>query len=84
MREEQVERVSDLILDVLNWQLGLPGGSVVKNPSASAGNANLITGLGRSPGEGNDTPLPYSCLENPMDRGAWGGASVHGVPESRT
>ena len=60
-----MERVSDLILDVLNWQLGLPGGSVVKNPSASAGNANLITGLGRSPGEGNDNPLQYFCLRIP-------------------
>jgi len=68
-----VKRVNDLISDVLNWQLGLPGGSVVKNPPASAGDADSITGLGRSPGEGNDNPLPYSCLENPMDRGAWWG-----------
>ena len=47
---------------------------VVKNPPANAGDAGdtgLITGLGRSPGEGNGNPLQYSCLENPIDRGAW-------------
>ena len=42
-----------------------------------------IPGLGRSPGEGNDNPLQYSCLENPMDRRAWW-AAVHGVAKSRT
>ena len=47
---------------------------VVKNPPANAGDirdAGLIPGLGRSPGGGNGNPLQYSCLENPMDRGAW-------------
>ena len=43
--------------------------------------AGLIPGLGRSPGEGNDNPLQYSCLENAMDRGAWW-ATVHGIAES--
>jgi len=47
------------------------------------GNLGLIPGLGRSPGEGNGTPLQYSCLENPMDGGAWW-ATVHGVAKSRT
>ena len=57
---------------------GFPGGPVVKNPPANAGDTSLIPGLGRSPGEGNDNPLQYSCLGNPMDRGAcW--AKVHGV-----
>ena len=53
---------------------------------ASAGDirdAGSIPGSGRSPGEGNGNPLQYSCLENPMDRGAWR-AKVHGVTESRT
>jgi len=53
----------------------------VKESSDSACNArdlDLIPGLGRSPGEGNDNPLQYSCLENPMDRGAWQ-ATVHGL-----
>ena len=50
--------------------MGFPGGIVVKNPSANAGDAVLIPGLGRSPGEGNGYPLQYSCLEKPMDRGA--------------
>ena len=48
-----------------------PGGSVVKNLPASTGYPGLIPGSGRSPGEGNGYPLQYSCLEKPMDRGAW-------------
>ena len=57
---------------------GFPGGSVVKNPPANAGDVGLIPGSGRSPGEGNGNPLQYSCLGNPMDREAWW-ATVHGV-----
>ena len=57
---------------------GFPGGSEVKASACSAGDLGLIPGLGRSPGEGNDNPLQYSCLENPMDGGAWW-ATVHGV-----
>ena len=49
----------------------------------NTGNAGSIPGLGRSPGEGNGNALQYSCLENPMDRGAWG-AAVHGIVESDT
>ena len=45
-----------------------PGGSVVKNPPANAGDAGSIPGLGRSPGEGNVNLLQYSCLENSVDR----------------
>ena len=44
---------------------------MVKNPPANAGEAGLIPGLGRSPGEGNGNPFQYSCQENPMERGAW-------------
>ena len=58
--------------------MGFPGGSVVKNPPANAGDMGLIPGLGRSPREGNGNPLQYSCLENPVDKGAWW-ATVHGV-----
>ena len=47
---------------------GFPGGSVVKNLSANAGDTRLIPVWGRSPGEGNGNLLQYSCLENPMDR----------------
>ena len=57
---------------------GLPGGSVVKNPPASAGDKDLIPGLGRSPREGNGSSFLYSCLENLMDREAWL-ATVHRV-----
>ena len=58
---------------------------VVKNPLANAGggDAGLIPGSGSSPGGGHGNPLQYSCLENPMDRGAlW--ATVHGVAKSQT
>ena len=51
---------------------------MVKNPPANAGDEVLILGLGRFPGGGHGNPLQYSCLENPMDRGAWW-ATVHGV-----
>ena len=50
----------------------LPGGSVVKNPPANAGDSGSISGSRRSPGEGNSNPLQYSYLGNSMDRGAWG------------
>ena len=60
----------------------IPGVSVVKNPSANAGDTGLIPGSGRSPGRGNGNPLQYSCPENPMDRGAWR-ATVHGVQRVR-
>ena len=53
---------------------------MVKNLPANAGDADSIPGSGGSPGERNGDPLQYSCLENPMDRGA-GRAGVHGVPE---
>ena len=57
---------------------------VVKNPPDNAGDikdAGSVPGLGRSPGGGNDNPLQYSCLEKPMDRGAWR-ATVYGVAKS--
>ena len=58
--------------------MDFPKGSVVKNLPANAGDVDSVSGLGRSPGEGNGNPLQYSCLENPTDRGAWW-ATVHGV-----
>ena len=73
----------------LNFGGGFPGGSVVKkkkNPPANqyrrlAGDRGSNPGSGRSPGEGNGYPFQYSCLENPIDRGAWQ-ATVHGVTKS--
>ena len=62
---------------------GFPGGSEDKASACNAGDLGSIPGLGRSPGEGNGNPLQYSCLENPMDRGAWR-ATVHGVAKSWT
>ena len=54
---------------------------MVKNLPANAGDTGLIPGSGRSPGGGNSNPFQYSCLENPMGRGAWW-VTVHGVAES--
>ena len=75
----------------LEWGIGegeggtisLSGGSEVKASACNVGDLGLIPGSGRSPGEGNGNPLHYSCLENPMDGGAWL-ATVHGVTKSRT
>ena len=54
--------------------MSFPGGSDGKASACNAGDLGLISGLGRSPGEGNGNPLQYSCLENPTDRGysSWG------------
>ena len=63
-----------------------PGGAAVKNPPANAGDirdAGSISRSGRSPGGGHSNPFLYSCLENPMDRGAWW-ATVHGISKSQT
>ena len=65
----------------LRW--GFPSSSVGKASACNTGDPGAIPGLGRSPGGGNGTPLQYSSLENPMDRGAWW-ATVHGVAKSRT
>ena len=59
---------------------GFPGGSVVKNLPANAGDTSLIPESGRSPGEGNGNSPQYSFLGNPMDRGSWR-TTVHGVTE---
>ena len=58
-------------------------GSDSKESACRVGDPSLILGLGRSPGEGNDYPFPYSCLENSMDQGAWQ-AVVPGVAKTRT
>ena len=60
---------------------GFPGGSVVKNLPVNAGDAGPIPGSARYPEGRGGIPLQYSCLENPMDRGAWG-TIVHGVAKS--
>ena len=66
------------------WHImDFPGGSGSKASAYNAGDPGWIPGWGRSPGEGNGNPFQYSCLENPMDGGAWL-ATVHGVAKSRT
>ena len=62
---------------------GFPGGPVVKNLPANAGDVGLIPGSGRSPGGGNGYPFQYSCLGNLMDRGVWW-VAVHEVAKSQT
>ena len=62
---------------------GFPSDSEDKASAGNAGDPGSIPELGRSPGEGNSNPLQYSCLENPVDRGAWQ-ATVHGVAKSQT
>ena len=65
---------------------GFPGSTVVKNPPANAGvtgDPGSIPGSGRSPEVGNGNLLQYTCLENPMDRGAWQ-ATAHGIAKSQT
>jgi len=66
--------------------MGLPDGSAGKESTCNAGDTGdlgSIPGLGRSPEGGNSNPLQHSCLENPMDRGAWW-ATVHGLSKSQT
>ena len=72
---------SDIWYSILSWDF--PGGTVVKNLLANAGDTGSIPESGRSPGEGNGDPLQYSCLGNPRDREAWQ-PTVHGVAWSQT
>ena len=62
--------------------MGFPHSSVGKESDCNVGDLGLIPGSGRSPVKGNGNPLQYSCLENPMDRGAWQG-TVYGVVRVR-
>ena len=79
-RPEPVQGV--LLVPSLFSVSGIKKQPVVKDPPDNAGNMGSIPGLGRSPGDGNGNPLQHSCLENPMDRGAWW-AIVHGVAKSQ-
>ena len=81
-------RMGPTALSMLRDCLGGEGTSLVaqtvkKTSACNVGNPGSIPGSGRFPGEGNGNPLQYSCLENPMDRGAWR-ATVHGVAQSWT
>ena len=78
--KQRVKGVVKMNKDIL-YSMSFPGGTMVKNPPASAGDirdVGLIPGLGRSPGGGHGNLLQYSCLENLKDRGAWR-ATVPGV-----
>ena len=81
--EETVEIVTDFIFVGFIYFVGFPCSSVGKESACNAGDPGSTPGLRRSSGEGNGNPLQYSCLENPMEGGAWW-ATVHGVTKSRT
>ena len=83
LRPEQNISYSYVIFTRCFFFLAVPRGSEVKTSASNARDLGLIPGLGRFPGEGNGNPLQYSCLENPMDGGAWQ-ATVHGVAKSQT
>ena len=70
-----------VLFKILNVTEGFLGASDGKESACSAGVLSSISGSGRSPGEGNGPPLQYSCLEDPMDRGAWR-ATVHEVEKT--
>ena len=70
------------VLNQTHWSI-FPGGLDSKESAGNAGDLGLSPTSGRSPGKGNSYPLQYSCLENPMDRGAWW-TSVHGTAENQT
>ena len=80
-RGQKYSNTKELVLRASSG--GFPGGSDGKESACSAGEPGSILGSGRSPGEGNDNPLQYSCLKNSTDRGAWR-ATIHGVAKSRT
>ena len=82
------EKAIQLLFGYLIWEKpavkqGFPGGSAIKNPPANAGGSSSTPRSRRSPGERNGNPLQYSCLENPLDRGA-GQATGHRVRKSQT
>ena len=73
--------LSQFKLFILYWDIAVQStlSQIVKKSACNAGDPGLMTGLGRSPGEGNGHPLQYSCLENPIDRGARQAPCIHGV-----
>ena len=72
-KDNKIPRYVNLItnLNLLDCELGFPSGSDSKESTSNAGDLGLIPGTGRSHGRGHSNPLQYSCLQNPMDRGAW-------------
>ena len=75
-----------MVYILLNYSIyvGFPGSPDGKESACNVGDLGLIPGLGRSPGGGHSNPLQYSCVKNPMDRGAWGSYRPGGLKESDT
>ena len=86
LRHKALSKIFKIILLIIGVDLntckGFPGGSDGKESTCNEGDLGSISGSGRSPGEGDDNPLKYSCLENSVDTGAWL-ATVHGITKSR-
>ena len=83
-RQTFAGKTMSLIFNMLSrFVMGFPGGSDSKESAWNAGDPCSVSGLGRSPGGGNGNPLQYSCLDNPMVRGAWQ-CTVHRVAKSQT
>ena len=78
-----LERPAIILVSLFSIITSFPGGLDSKESACSVGDPGSIAGWGRSSGEGNGNPLQYSCLENPMDRGAWQ-ARIHRVTKSQT
>ena len=78
-----LERPAIILVSLFSITTSFPGGIDSKESACSVGDLGSIAGSGRSPAEGNGNPLQYSCLENPMDGGAWQ-ATVHRVTKSQT
>ena len=83
LQAQRVDAIEQLTLSLQQPDKGFPGSSMVKNPPDNAGDWCWIPGLGRSPGKGNGNADQYTCLENPMDRGAWQ-ATVSEVTKNQT
>ena len=83
IKKAECQRIDAFELFFFKLLQGFPGGSDSKESARNGGNLGSFPGSGRSLGEGNGNPLQYSCLENPMDRGAWW-ASVPEVTKSQT
>ena len=84
LSEDLIQLMAETLLGIYtDLPMNSPCGSDGKASAYNAGDQGSIPGSGRSPGEGNGNPLQYSCLENPMGRGAWW-VTVHGVAQSWT
>ena len=77
LSQNNIKEVNNAFYHLLMLSLGFPGGSVNKESTCNAGYLGSVPGLGRNPGGGHGNPLQHSCLENPVDIGAWRATAGH-------